>query len=79
VVAFDSVKDEQGNLLGRAIAQSSFHHFADYNWDVDMGSPSFVSEPTGDGMKQNPQALEDIQAYVRNAALWLTPNTVRLR
>jgi hypothetical protein len=74
VVAFDSVKDEQGNLLGRGIAESSFHHFADYNWDVDLGAPSFVSEPPGEGMKQNPQALQDIQAYVRNAALWLTPS-----
>ncbi|AFY32580.1 hypothetical protein [Calothrix sp. PCC 7507] len=79
VVAFDSVEDEEGNILGRAIAQSSFHHFADYNWDTDLGSPSFVSEPPGEGMKQNQQALEDIQAYVRNAALWLTSNTVRLR
>jgi hypothetical protein len=65
--------DEQGNLLGRAIAQSSFHHFADYNWDVDLGAPSFVSEAPGEGMKQNPQALQDIQAYVRNLAFWLTP------
>nr|WP_322666806.1 hypothetical protein [Dendronalium sp. ChiSLP03b]MDZ8209296.1 hypothetical protein [Dendronalium sp. ChiSLP03b] len=66
---------EQGNILGRAIAESSFHHFADYNWDVDMGAPSFVTEPPGDGMKQNPQALEHIKAYVRNLALWLAPTS----
>ncbi len=74
VVAFDSVEDETGNILGRAIAQSSFHHFADYNWNTNLSAPSFVSEPPGVGMKQNPQALEDIQAYVRNAALWLAPD-----
>ncbi|MHC0067613.1 hypothetical protein ACWATR_32750 [Nostoc sp. UIC 10890] len=75
VVAFESTQDEQGNILGRAIAESSFHHFADYNWDVDMGAPSFVTEPPGDGMKQNPQALEHIKAYVRNLALWLAPTS----
>ncbi|MBW4646635.1 MAG: hypothetical protein KME23_27220 [Goleter apudmare HA4340-LM2] len=76
VVAFEHTKDEQGNILGRAIAESSFHHFADYNWDVDMGAPSFVSEPPGDGMKQNPQALEDIKVYVQNVALWLAPSSI---
>ncbi len=75
VVAFESTQDEQGNILGRAIAESSFHHFVNYNWDVDMGAPSFVSEPPGNGMKQNPQALKDIKAYVRNLALWLAPTS----
>jgi hypothetical protein len=71
VVAFEEGEDEEGNQLGRAIAEASFHHFADYNWDIEAGCPSFVSEPPGDGMKQNPQALAEIHAYVRNAALWL--------
>lgn len=71
VVAFESAGDRHGNQLGRGIAESSFHHFADYNWDTDMGCPSFVSEPPGDGYKQNPQALEDIKTYVGNAARWL--------
>jgi len=31
VVAFDRATDVDGNLLGRGIAESSFHHFADYN------------------------------------------------
>jgi hypothetical protein len=70
-IAFESVKDEHGNTLGRAIAESSFHHFVDYNWNTEMGCPSFVEEPQGDGIKKNPQALDDIKAYVRNAALWL--------
>ena len=30
---------------GRAIADSSFHHFLDYNLDPGRGCPSFVTEP----------------------------------
>lgn len=71
VVAFESTRDEHGNTLGRGIAQSSFHHFLDYNWDTEMGCPSFLEEPPGDGYKRKPEALEDIKTYVRNAALWL--------
>src|SRR5262249_52382296 len=41
-VAFDRDSDEYGNHHGRAVAESSFHHFADYNWDVASGCPSFV-------------------------------------
>lgn len=71
VVAFESADDDHGNTLGRGIAESSFHHFVDYNWDTEMGCPSFLEEPPGDGYKRNPRALEDIKTYVRNAALWL--------
>jgi hypothetical protein len=71
VVAFESSHDDHGNMLGRGIAESSFHHFVDYNWDTDMGCPSFLVEPPGDGYKRNPKALEDIKTYVRNAAVWL--------
>ncbi len=76
VVAVESTKDEEGNHLGRAVAQSTFHHFADYNWDVSKGCPSFVEEPAGNGMQENPQAIEDIKTYVRNLALWLAPSAV---
>ena len=71
IVAFEEGEDTKGNRVGRALAHSSFHHFADYNWDTNAGCPSFVAEPPGDAMKQNPHALADIQAYVRSAALWL--------
>jgi hypothetical protein len=74
VVAFESSLDNHGNQLGRGIAESSFHHFVDYNWDTDMGCPSFLVEPPGDGYKRNPQALEDIKTYVGNVARWLTGN-----
>jgi hypothetical protein len=72
-VAFDRSTDAHGNRLGRGIAESSFHHFVDYNFDTDKGSPSFVAEPPGDGYRRDPAALEDIKAYVRNLALWLAP------
>lgn len=71
VVAFDSANDGHRNKLGRGIAESSFHHLADYNWDTDLGCPTFVEEPPGDGYKRNPQALEDIKTYVGNVAEWL--------
>jgi hypothetical protein len=71
VVAFESSVDDHGNQLGRGIAESSFHHFLDYNWNTDMGCPSFLIEPPGDGYKRNPQALRDIKTYVGNAARWL--------
>jgi hypothetical protein len=72
-VAFDRSTDRHGSRLGRGVAESSFHHLADYNWDTSRGAPSFVTEPEGDGMKTNPRALEDIHRYVRNLALWLAP------
>ena len=65
-VAFEG---ERGR--GRAIAQSSFHHFADYNWDPRTGCPSFVTEPPGDAMLREPAALASVQRYVRNVAIWL--------
>jgi hypothetical protein len=76
VVAVESTKDEQGKQLGRVVAQSTFHHFVDYNWDIQKGCPSFVDEPPGNGMKENQRALEDIKSYVRNLALWLAPEVV---
>jgi len=74
VVAFESSSDDYGNQLGRGIAESSFHHFVDYNWNTEMGCPSFLSEPPGDGYKRNPEALNDIKKYVGNAARWLAAN-----
>lgn len=75
-VAFEAAKDAQGKTLGRAVTESTFHHFVDYNWDTDMGCPSFVDEPPGDGMKKESRAHEDIKTYVRNIVLWLAPSAV---
>ncbi|MDJ0618492.1 MAG: hypothetical protein QNJ63_17400 [Calothrix sp. MO_192.B10] len=71
VVAIEHYQDAQGNILGRAVANSSFHHLVDYNWDTNKGCPSFVDESPGNGMKHEPRALSDIKTYVRNVALWL--------
>src|SRR6185369_15789311 len=37
MVALENYDDAHGNQCGRAIAESSFHHFADYNWDIAHG------------------------------------------
>lgn len=68
IVAFDP-DPAQGQ--GRAVAHSSFHHFADYNWDPRLGCPSFVTDPEGDQVLADAGALDDIRAYVNNLALWL--------
>ncbi|HIK40237.1 hypothetical protein [Thermoleptolyngbya sp. M55_K2018_002] len=75
VVAAEGVEQDGqrtgASKTGRIVAQSTFHHLADYNWDVGTGCPSFVAEPPGTGMKDNPQAIADIHCYVSNLARWL--------
>jgi hypothetical protein len=68
IVAFEPGPDGRP---GPGIAESSFHHFCDYNWDPDMGCPSFVTEPPGDSMRQVPAARRATERYVQNVALWL--------
>ena len=70
-VAFERSAD----FSGRGVAESSFHHFTDYNWDLRRGAPSFVTEAPGNGMELNPRALADTKAYVRNLVRWLAPAT----
>jgi hypothetical protein len=67
-----AVAFEPGEHGGPAIAESTFHHFADYNWDPSSGAPSFVSEAPGDGLKRVPEAMADTHRYVLNIAAWLT-------
>jgi hypothetical protein len=66
-----AVAFEASDAGGRAIAQSTFHHFADYNWDPARGAPSFVTEAPGDALAAAPEAQASIRAYARNVALWL--------
>ncbi|CAN5392774.1 hypothetical protein BH10PSE1_BH10PSE1_20470 [soil metagenome] len=67
-----SVAFEGGDGVGgRGLAQSTFHHFADYNWDPRMGCPTFVSEAPGDAMLTDPEGLRQTQTYMANAARWL--------
>lgn len=75
VVAFERERDRHGNVLGRAVAESSFHHFVDYNWDTAAGCPSFLAEPPGDQIEREPEKLEGVKTYARNLALWLAPAT----
>lgn len=74
VVAFERSTDDDGNQPGRAAVHSSFHHFADYNWDTSVGCPDFVTESPGDGFSRDPEALNDIKTYVGNLADWLAPD-----
>lgn len=73
VVAFDRAGDDHGNTLGRAVAESSFHHFVDYNWDVKSGCPSFLLEAPGNQIERDPEKLRDVKRYVENLARWLAP------
>jgi hypothetical protein len=72
IVAFEQGPDDHGNHLGRAVAESSFHHFVDYNWDTSKGCPSFLVEPPGDQIKRDPEKLNDMKTYVSNVARWLS-------
>ncbi|HEX4159199.1 MAG TPA: hypothetical protein VHY79_12040 [Rhizomicrobium sp.] len=56
---------------GPAVAQSTFHHFANYNWDPSSGAPGFVTEPPGNGLAHSEAAQRSTRRYVRNLALWL--------
>jgi hypothetical protein len=67
-VAFDGSDGK-----GRAIAQSTFHHFCDYNWDPRRGCPSFVVEPPGDTVLRDPEAMRQTRAYMANLVRWLAP------
>lgn len=68
-----AVAFEPGPHGGPAVAESTFHHFADYNWDPDAGCPSFVTEAPGDGLKRFPEALRSTHRYMLNLANWLSP------
>jgi hypothetical protein len=68
-----AVAFERSTSEGPAIAQSTFHHFADYNWDSRAGSPDFVTEKPNLNLVNTPDAMASVQRYVRNVASWLAP------
>jgi hypothetical protein len=74
-----AVAFEPSEAGGPAVAQSTFHHFVDYNWDPRLGAPSFVTEPPGDGLAGSPDARESVRQYVRNLALWLVGEPLEAR
>ena len=75
-VVLDGEPAPDGRPMGRAVAESTFHHFADYNWDLDRGAPSFVTEVPGAQIKDDPSRLAIYKDYVRNIATWLQPATM---
>lgn len=66
-----AVAFEGSNAHGPALTQSTFHHFADYNWDPRRGSPDFVTEAPGGSLASTPTAMASVHRYVRNVAAWL--------
>jgi hypothetical protein len=66
-----AVAFERSDTDGPAIAESTFHHFADYNWDPCCGSPDFVTETPVYNLTNTPRAMASVHCYVRNVALWL--------
>jgi hypothetical protein len=71
-----AVAFEASDEGGPAIAESTFHHFADYNLDPAVGAPSFVTEPPGDGFSRDPTALAETYRYFENVARWLAGRPV---
>jgi hypothetical protein len=72
-VCIDGEQTSDGRPMARALSESTFHHFADMNWDVGRGAPSFVSEPFGSEIRNDPSRLNVFKDYVRNIAGWLSP------
>ncbi|HYV87632.1 MAG TPA: hypothetical protein VFA91_03575 [Candidatus Polarisedimenticolia bacterium] len=72
-----AVAFEPSEAGGPAIAQSTFHHFTDCNWDTRLGAPSFVTEPMGEGVLRSAPAQRSIRRYATNLANWLAGRPVR--
>ena len=66
-----AVAFERSEREGPALAESTFHHFADYNWDARRGSPDFVTEKPAFTLPDSRRAMASVHRYVRNVALWL--------
>jgi hypothetical protein len=56
---------------GKGWAESTFHHFVDYNWDIAAGCPTFLEEPPSDAITKRPQLLDDTKRYVHNLVTWM--------
>ena len=66
-----AVAFERSDVAGPALAESTFHHFADYNWDARRGSPDFVTEAPVYTLPTAAREMASVHRYVRNVALWL--------
>lgn len=72
-IAIEQEPGTDGGSYGRAVATSTFHHFADMNWDAKREAPPFVIEPRGPGLAGDPERMEIYKDYIRNIARWLSP------
>jgi hypothetical protein len=70
-VCLDGETTPDGRPLGRVVACSTFHHFADMNWDTGAGAPSFVTDLPGDEIERDPSRLSIFKEHVHNIARWL--------
>jgi len=66
-----AVAVEPHDGAGPVIADSSFHHIADYNWNPNAGCPSFVTEPCGSRVVEDDRAAKQVRRYATNIADWL--------
>jgi hypothetical protein len=53
------------------VACSTFHHFADMNWNTAAGAPPFVTDVPGDEIERDPSRLAIFKDFVHNIARWL--------
>jgi hypothetical protein len=70
-VALDGEVGDDGRPMGRAVACPTFHHFADMNWAIHMGAPSFVTDAPSHEMERDPERFDIFKGYVHNIADWL--------
>ncbi len=71
-VCLDGETTRDGRPVGRVVACSTFHHFADMNWDIDARR-AVVRRPTRPATrsKRDPFRLTIFKDYVHNIARWL--------
>jgi hypothetical protein len=77
-VAVNGEITSDGRPRGRALVCSTFHHFADMNWNLDAGAPSFVTDVPGSEIERDPGRLDVFKEYVGNIANWLGQRTAEM-
>ena len=60
-----------GRLLGRAVACSTFHHFADMNWDVRAARRRSSRSRRATEIERDPARFVIFKDYVGNIGRWL--------
>ena len=68
-----AIVDEQDGR-GMVLHHSTFHHFADYNLDINKGAPDFVLDPPSPQIQDSPELLNDLKAYVNSIVKYASQN-----